>query len=465
MNRRLLCISAGLLAPKKNDHPIARRHMYLNYGLLGLASILEEHGYQPFVAHGRFEEPSVFISRLSRLGLVEKHIPVLFSLPSSLAISWAREAMSALRSLVPDITIIVGGRWVIADDPKWIGKKLPLASTFVEGMAEGQIVGLVGRVFNLPTNGVSTNLSPALNYRLLEDWHLYHPSIEVSRGCGQGCSFCAEASVPLAEMKDPRQVAYELDGYRKLKGDTDFHAYFEASLFRPSSSWANSFQKEMQNRSLLVPWRTESRVDSWNSDLLESLRKSGLSVLDLGLESASPKQLFAMKKSSKPDLYLKRASQLLRSCYEEGIWTKVNVMLFPGETFETLNETRDWLNDHSKYIKGVSVGPTVLYRYGQATQRLKSDFEALGASLVDRDALDRDGYAYLNLSKEIDHGLATQLSADIARECMTARDYFDLKSFSYLPPNYSWDDFKRDICLVPADCLPFRVAKGSESLA
>lgn len=75
-----------MLAPKKIDNPVARRHMYLNYGLLGLASILEKHGYEPFVTHGRFEDPTSFVRRLNNLGLIAKDIPVLFSLPSSFAI-------------------------------------------------------------------------------------------------------------------------------------------------------------------------------------------------------------------------------------------------------------------------------------------------------------------------------------------------------------------------------------------
>lgn len=458
MSKRLLCISSGLLAPKKIDNPVARRHMYLNYGLLGLASILEKHGYEPFVTHGRFEDPTSFVRRLNSLGLIAEDIPVLFSLPSSFAIGWARETMASLRSLVPDLKIIVGGRWVVADDPNWIRGMLPHASTFIEGLAEGRIVEIVGKLSNKhSTDGTTSDLSPVLNYRLLEDTHLYQPSIEVSRGCGKGCSFCAEATVPLGAMKDPRQVADELDGYRQLIGNTDFHAYFETSFFRPSSNWISSFLSEMQNRSLLIPWRTESRVDAWNPKMVEQLRKTGMHVIDLGLESASPKQLLAMKKTPKPDVYLKKASELLKACYDEGIWAKVNVLLFPGETRSTLLETTDWLNENRDFIKGLSVGPTILYRYGQATHSVKSEFESLGATVVEEEALDRDGYAHLHLSSEVDHDFATQFSSDLAREYMTARDYYDLKAFSYLPRDYSWDDFKKEICRVPPDRLPFRL--------
>ncbi len=35
----VLFISAGMLTPKKGDHPFARWHLYLNYGLVGLATV------------------------------------------------------------------------------------------------------------------------------------------------------------------------------------------------------------------------------------------------------------------------------------------------------------------------------------------------------------------------------------------------------------------------------------------
>ena len=66
-NRRILCISAGQLQPKKADNPLARLHLYLNYGLLGLATILRERGYDPVVIHGRFSEPGLGQGELTAL--------------------------------------------------------------------------------------------------------------------------------------------------------------------------------------------------------------------------------------------------------------------------------------------------------------------------------------------------------------------------------------------------------------
>jgi hypothetical protein len=50
-----------------------------------------------------------------------------------------------------------------------------------------------------------------------------------------------------------------------------------------------------------------------------------------------------MKKSSRADRYLSKASTLLRACRDHGILVKVNVLLYAGETIQTLEQTSDWL--------------------------------------------------------------------------------------------------------------------------
>ena len=53
----VLMISAGMIQPKKTGNPFSGQHLYLNYGLLGLATILKQKGYSPTVIHGNFKSP------------------------------------------------------------------------------------------------------------------------------------------------------------------------------------------------------------------------------------------------------------------------------------------------------------------------------------------------------------------------------------------------------------------------
>jgi len=86
----------------------------------------------------------------------------------------------------------------------------------------------------------------------------------------------------------------------------------------------------------------------------ETLRHSqaGPESFDIGLESASPRQLLAMRKCRDPAQYLGRASDLLRGAHELGIQNKVNIMLYPGEDDDTVRETIDWLERAQALYQG-----------------------------------------------------------------------------------------------------------------
>lgn len=463
-NGCVLCISAGMLRPKKSDNAVARLHLYLNYGLLGLASVLAQRGYEPLVVHGRFDDPDKFVEALANDGRLETRYPVLLSVPSSQALGWARDACRALKRMAPRLSIVVGGRWVVARDGLWIRSKLPEVDLVVYGTAEDRIEALldtkqwreIGST-DLTAAAASefSGMMPPLEYRLLERYREYNPSVEVSRGCGRHCSFCAEADVPRSPMKDPTRLADELTACWEAYGKEIIHPYFESSLFLPSTDWIVRVRREFEERGRIFQWRAESRVDGFSTTQIAELALAGLKVIDLGLESASHRQLVAMNKSPRPATYLRRASELLQACYDDGIWTKVNILLYPGETQDTLDETVEWLDERRKYVKGVSVGPMILYRDGSAS--LLQAIAQQGASIVDPDALEAEGFVDLHLSKEMPHDAAVAAALTVSRRFMTARDYFDLKSFSYLPRGLSWEAFSATVARSSNDLFSFSI--------
>jgi hypothetical protein len=457
----LTCISAGQLVPKKSDHPIARLHQYLNYGLLSLATQLETSGLNPVVIHGLFEGPAEFVSRLAASNLLHYQNPILISVPSSFAIPWARQATRYIRELFPDATILVGGRWVVADGGQWIRGQLPDATLFVSGLAEDKIVRIVEEASSTPLQKgfgmVRMDPKPSLNYRLLLNWQEFQPSIEVSRGCGMHCSFCAEGEEPLGPLAQTSQVVTDFGYLSNLYRTNDVHPYLEASFFRPTMSWSKDLAYALQRSESTIQWRTETRVDSMVPGVVKELAKCGLKVLDLGLESASHKQLLSMRKTTKPSVYLRRASELLDACAEANVWAKVNILLHPGETIDSINETTAWLQAHLSAIKGVSVGSTILYRFGEETAKLLREYESIGASEVQPGSLDREGFSRLHLSQEITHEVAEQMSLEISRNVMSSADYFDLKSFSYFPRSLSYERFKEILAQNPSSDYSFSI--------
>lgn len=445
-DNRVLCLSAGLLQPKKNTNLHAVEHLYLNYGLLGLASILKARGYAPRVFHGRFMAPDAFVDELARQDWLSTQSPILLSVPSAFALPWARAACARVKTHVPSARIVVGGRWVVASDGAWIKRQLPDVDLVAYGTAEQRIDALVNpkRWPFIPSTDRTGTLDvepplaepPMLDYCLLDGFREYQPSIEVSRGCGMGCVYCAEARAPLSDMKPAARVAEELAKCIAVYGEANIRPYFEASFFRPSSGWIQSLQEQFLRHDVRLHWRTESRVDGLSPRQVSSLAATGLRVLDLGLESACRRQLLAMGKTHNPDVYLRRASELLRACHDNGVWVKINFLLFPGETHATVAESLEWLDEHRAYIKGISANPTIVYRYGEQTAAYVNELAGFGAHPVDPMGLERDGFVHLHLSDQIEHREAMAICESTSRRVMRESDYLDLKAFSYLPRSF-----------------------------
>ncbi|TGO02923.1 hypothetical protein PN36_16300 [Candidatus Thiomargarita nelsonii] len=450
---RIFCISAGQLIVKKTDNKISRRNRYLNYGLLSLATILKQEGWNPVQIHGHFESPSITLQKCISLGFNYSSLPLLISVPSFYAISWLNEFIELVKESNPKVKIILGGRWVIGNRKDLMKKAVPKADIVVAGIADSIITQIIRsdsscHPINLSIKSNQINQYPSLDYSLLVERHLYQPSIEVARGCGMGCSFCQEKDEKLLPLKAPQVLIEEIKSTIIRDELTEMTPYFEASMFVPNGKWVDEFQLLRNKYNLEFKWRAEGRVDAINSKHIKKLAQTGLKVLDLGLESASLQQLTRMSKTKNPEKYLFRASDLIKNAYVHNINIKVNILLSAGENEETISETLDWLEKHREYIKGVSVGPVIVFGWSSNTKEYIKELARYGASISHSPAL---GITHLNLSDEIDYEKSIMISKEISRQFMGAEDYFYLKSFSYFSRDYRYEDFLADISSEKSD--------------
>ena len=363
----------------------------------------------------------------------------------------------------------------MGDDGRWIRSKLPETDLVVYDTAEERILDLLDRSrwSEVPRTDRSLITGPPerwggnvnLRYELIGKFKSFHPSIEVSRGCGMGCNFCVERNAPLQKLRCPQDVVEAMERASDLFQEPALNFYLEASWFTPNGPWAEMFARQYVRNGLRSRWRCETRVDTLQLTTLPDLVRGGLKVVDLGLESASTQQLQSMNKTRDPVRYLGKASQLLHQCRELGVWVKLNVMLYPGETAETVSETLDWMHKHQDCIKGVSVSAMTVYGHGADTQRYLTELGAMGARPVDADSIERDGYTYLHLSRRIDFDQALTLGSEIAQAFMSDRDYYDLKSFSYFPRGYTYAEFCSNLERETPENLPFRIEAKSPSAA
>lgn len=465
MNEKILIVSAGMSAPKKRDHVLARRQLYLNYGALTLATLLQRSGHFPVLVHGNHTDPELFVDALLQQGRLPTSRPVMISLPSYYALEWAQRFCRQLKMLIPDIKIVAGGRWVVGPDPQWLKRKIPEIDLITTGLAEKLINNVIdpscwpnlryrnGAVF---ASSELDELPPfPLDHHIVDEFQVFQPSIEVSRGCGMGCAFCEERAIPLSRLRSPEVLAQYMSEAIRQYGSDDIRPYFQSSFFVPNPRWAQKLFAEIQKRNCKINWRCETRVDCMTSETIELLANSGLKVVDLGMETASPQQIIRMKKAHKPDQYLRRASSVLKNCKANGISVKINILLYAGETNETVQETTSWLKENAEYIKGVSVGPVLVFGPPKHALPLIAEMEEAGASIVDAGSADATGITRIHPSAEIDATVAEEISLSISRMIMDHKRYYELKSFSYYPRNYTYEGFVEDVRNTNPESLPF----------
>lgn len=441
---QVICISAGQLSTKKANNRLNRRNQYLNYGLLSLASVLNRSGLAPIVIHGHFSAPSETLKTALTYGLAESSLPVLLSIPSFYAVAWARDFMAEAKALLPSLRFIVGGRWVIGNRPDLLKSMLPEADRVIPGLAEDRIVELITGTKAPYVGEVPREMSKAscLDYSLLHHRHLYQPSIEIARGCGMGCSFCQEKDEKLQRLKSPSVLVEELKSTLLVDDLIEMTPYFETSMFVPNKRWADGLRTALDQADMAVRWRSEGRVDSIKPELIPALAASGLSVLDLGLESASPTQLLRMQKTRDPEKYLERASRLLLACAESKVKVKVNILLFAGENDDTIAQTLDWLEAHRECIYGVSANPVIVFGWPDEAEAYLNALAQFGAT---RDHSPCSGVTHINLSERLSYEDSLALARLISSRFMRAGRYYKLKSFSYYPRTYTFNDFLLDM--------------------
>lgn len=451
-------VSAGMLAPKKRDHALARRQLYLNYGALSLATKLSLAGHDAILMHGEHQSPVESLEALLVAGQLPSRYPLMLSIPSYYALPWAQEFCKLVKKKDPDCKIVVGGRWVVGPDPDWFRILVPETDQLVPGLAEPIIESLLNDFApNQPRLAVPTP-DYTLDHLLIVGQTAYQPSIEASRGCGMGCTFCEERDIPLERLRSPDAIAQSMSLIQQQYGDGEIHPYMQASLFAPNRHWAERLADRTATQGgKSIQWRTETRVDAMKPGTVAALAAAGLKVIDLGLETASPKQILAMNKSKYPDHYLASASELLSACHNNGVMVKVNILLYAGETEQTLAETKAWLDEHATRIRGVSVGPVIAYGPPRTADVLLKRWATQGARPVDNHSAIETGITNIHLSPDFDATSAELISLDLSRRYMNANAYFDLKSFSYYPRGYTREQFDQDIRHSDASMLPFSI--------
>ena len=162
----------------------------------------------------------------------------------------------------------------------------------------------------------------------------------ITRGCPFSCTFCTGNIVGGKKIRRHsadfilRQIRYLYDE----RGIREFHIVDDNFTF--DKNFAKTLITGLIDLKLDISWSTPNgvRVDSLDEELLMLMKKSGLYLISLGIESGSDRVLKLMRKSTTVGK-CRRSVNLIRSAGIEiaGFF----IVGFPGETGEDIKKTID----------------------------------------------------------------------------------------------------------------------------
>lgn len=168
-----------------------------------------------------------------------------------------------------------------------------------------------------------------------------------SRGCIGRCVFCND------RHRTPgfrtRSAAHQVDelAWLKERYDTDFFIYNDP-LMNGSVRALEMKADEILRRGIDVRYGGNLMAHrGMRPELFKKLRKSGLTVAIVGLESGCTHTLRRMNKYHTAE----SGAAFIRACHDAGIRTELNIILgFPPETEEHFQETLRFMRDNRDHI-------------------------------------------------------------------------------------------------------------------
>ena len=166
-------------------------------------------------------------------------------------------------------------------------------------------------------------------------------SMIVSRGCPFQCTFCAvhQTMGRNWRIKSPQRVVNELVTLQKrhqLEG-----VWFKDSIFNLDRHWVREFCRLMIEQKVEIAWQALTRVDLIDEEELQLMKRAGLTQLDLGIETGSPRSLKRLKKGITVEKIKEKVSLAKKYVKVFGFF----MIGIPGEDEIDVNQTFELAKD------------------------------------------------------------------------------------------------------------------------
>lgn len=268
-----------------------------------------------------------------------KHIGISLNFLSQALVSFA--LIGFLKHHYPHISIILGGGLVSTwcKNPSWKNPFTNLVDHFVTGAGEEPLLKIVSQKSPSPHPLPAHEELMANNY--LSPGYILPYAASV--GCyWKKCSFCPETNENNPYSCTPEaEVLSDLHTLCRITKPRLIH--FLDSAISPR------LMKALIENPPGIPWYGFARIckELTNPTFTQALKKSGCSMLKLGIETGSERIMESMHKGITVEL----ASKVLKSLEQAGIKTYVYLLFgTPSESIEEARETLDFTKTHAQAI-------------------------------------------------------------------------------------------------------------------
>jgi anaerobic magnesium-protoporphyrin IX monomethyl ester cyclase len=425
------------------DASLARFEMdAINPGLLSMASFLRTQGISAEI-YDFYRQKDIVSVEKGVAEIIGSENPSVVGISNLSAYDYLDSLNIArvVKQTNPNTKVIVGGQHasglksqVLIDEPSIDG--------LVEGEGEKPILDIFQRVItgknlvgapNLwirrdkgeilaPTeyhNPLNLDQIPLLDFAIYPEALSFTPFIEEARGCHLSCDYCNNVFFygQNARSKSAEKFARDIENTISFFGKEPLYA-----IMTPNFRFRGSSEKLALLKRAGIRWSSEVSCDMpWFRSISE-FAESGMFLLNVGLESASPNTLRRMNKVANPEKYLSNAQRILEEAQKyESLKTRFNIMIYPGDTYEDVEHTRQFLEANISKLDAVVCCPTIAYPGSRLFDQLQRIQELYGASVFVSPFCESTHHYPIHPSPDLTFQEASELCLRLEEEFSPAR--------------------------------------------
>lgn len=194
-------------------------------------------------------------------------------------------------------------------------------------------------------------------------------SVITSRGCPYHCGFCCPKLGGRPRRRTAESIIEELVELRR-RGIRNID--IQDDTFTANTEAVTKFLELLAKENLHLRFRIRARANHITDDIAALLKRVGVTVVSVGMESGSQKMLDAMNKGTTVELN-EKAAKIIK---EHRMWLTTSwVVGCIGETPETINETIDFVRrirpTTAIFYKLIPLPGTEQYRMAKQQGRLR----------------------------------------------------------------------------------------------